>query len=88
MRIRNGLKGLVYRLSYVCHLIDQRISTTHCNSPPSDTFDLLSRTIFTSVFVSDWCVTNLAHSWWVSILSEEETDTSAVRCASDRPFPK
>ena len=88
MRIRNGLKGLVYRLSYVCQFIDHGISTAHCNSPPSDTVDLLSRTMFTTVVVSDWCITNLAHSWWVSILSEEETDTSAVRCASDRPFAK
>ena len=88
MRIRNGLKGLVYRLSYVCHFIDHGVSTAHCNSPPSDTVDLLSRTMFTTVFVSDWCITILAHSWWVSILSEEETDTSAVRCASDRPFAK
>ena len=40
--------------------------------------------MFTTVVVSDWCITNLAHSWWVSILSEEETETSAVRCASDR----
>ena len=88
MRIRNELKGLVYRLSYVCHFIDPGISTAHCNFPPSGIVDLLSRTMFTTVFVSDWCITNLAHSWWVSILSEEETDTSAVRCASDLPFAK
>ena len=41
MRIRNGLKGLVYRLSYVCQFIDHGISTAHCNSPPSDTVNLL-----------------------------------------------
>ena len=84
MWIRNGLKGLVYRLSCVFHFIDRGISTAHCRSPSSDSVDLLSRTMLTSVVVSDWCITNLGHSWWVSILSEEETDTSAVRCASDR----
>ena len=41
MRIRNGLKGLVYRLSYVCQFIDHGISTARCNSPPSDTVNLL-----------------------------------------------
>ena len=46
------------------------------------------QTICINMFVSDWCITILAHSWWVSILSEEETDSSAVRCASDRPFAK
>ena len=51
MRIRNGLKGLVYRLSYVCHFIDHGISTAHCNSPPSDTVDLLSRTMFTTSLI-------------------------------------
>ena len=29
----------------------------------------LSRTICTTVVVSDWCITNLAHDWWVSIQS-------------------
>ena len=68
MQIRNGLKGLVYRLSYVCHFdIDRGISTAHCRSPSSDSVDLLSRTMFTTLVVSDWCITNLAHSWWVSI---------------------
>ena len=28
--------------------------------------DLLSRTICTTVVVSDWCISNLAHGWWVS----------------------
>ena len=65
MQIRNGLKGLVYRLSYVCHFdIDRGISTAHCRSPSSDSVDLLSRTMFTTLVVSDWCITNLAHSWF------------------------
>ena len=42
--------------------------------------------------VSDWCITNLAHGWWVSIesikvllaLLEEETVPSAVRCDNDQ----
>ena len=33
-----------------------------CKHPPS-------RTICTTVVVSDWCITNLAHDWWVSIQS-------------------
>ena len=32
-----------------------------------DSVDSLSRTICTTVVVSDWCITNLAHDWWVSI---------------------
>ena len=31
--------------------------------------NLLSRIICTTVVVSDWCITNLAHGWWVSIQS-------------------
>ena len=50
--------------------------------------DLLSKTICTTVVVSDWCIKNLAHGWWISkallVLSEEETDPSAVRCGNDR----
>ena len=50
--------------------------------------DLLSKTICSTVVVSDWCIKNLAHGWWVSktllVLSEEETDPSAIRCGNDR----
>ena len=28
-----------------------------------DSVDLLSRTIRTTVVVSDWCILNLAHDW-------------------------
>ena len=31
--------------------------------------NLLSGTISTIVVGSDWCITNLTHGWWVSILS-------------------
>ena len=27
----------------------------------------LGRTIHITVVVSDWCITNFAHGWWVSI---------------------
>ena len=44
-------------------------STAHCRSSSGDSVALLSRTICTFVVVSDWCITNLAHGWWVSIQS-------------------
>jgi len=53
------IKGLVYRLSYDCHLDIDR--DAHCRSSSGDSVELLSRTICTSVVVSDWCITNLAH---------------------------
>ena len=34
-----------------------------------DIVDLLSRTVCATVVVSDWCITNHAHGWWVSIQS-------------------
>ena len=44
-------------------------STAHWRSSSGDSVALLSRTICTTVVVSDWCITNLAHGWWVSIQS-------------------
>ena len=44
-------------------------STAHWRSSSGDGVALLSRTICTTVVVSDWCITNLAHGWWVSIQS-------------------
>ena len=41
-----------YRLSH-----DSRdVSTAHCSSSSGDSVDLLSRTICTTVVVSDWCI--------------------------------
>ena len=28
--------------------------------------DLLSKTICITMVISDWCIKNLAHGWWVS----------------------
>ena len=62
------IKGLVYRVSHNCNFdIDRDVSTAHCRSSLGDGVDLLSRTIFTIVVVSDWCITNLALGRWVSI---------------------
>ena len=87
-----SIKGLVYCSSHDCYFdIDREVSTADCRSSSGDSVDLLSQTICTTLVVSDWCITNLAHGWWVSIqsivgqvFSEEETDLSAVRCGSDR----
>ena len=67
--VDNVYKGFsFYRLSNDCHFdIDRDVSTAHCRSSSGDSVDLLSRTICTTVVVGDWCITNLAHSWWVSI---------------------
>ena len=63
--------GSWYRFSFIVRLtivtlIDRDVSTA-CRSSSGDSIDLLSRNIFTAVVVSDWCITNLAHGWWVSI---------------------
>jgi len=64
------IKGLVYRLSHDCNFdIDRDVSTAHCRSSSGDGVDLLSWTIFTTVVVSDWCITNFALGRWVSIQS-------------------
>ena len=86
------IKGLVYCSSHNCHFhIDREVSTAEIRSSSGDIVDLLSQTICTTVVVSDCCITNLANGWWVSIqgivgqvLSEEETDLSAVRFGNDR----
>ena len=64
-KTENRLKGLV--LSFVSRLssgfdIDRDVSTAHCRSSSGDSVDLLSRTICSTVVVSDWCITNLAHA--------------------------
>ena len=62
------IKGFVYRLSYDCHIdIDRDVSAAYCRSSLGDRVDSLSRTIYTTVVVSDWCITDLSHGWWVPI---------------------
>ena len=65
--------GSWYRFSFIVRLtivtlIDRDVSTA-CRSSSGDSIDLLSRNICTAVVVSDWCITNLAHGWWVLIQS-------------------
>ena len=43
------------------------VSATYCRSSSGDSVGLLNRTTCPTVVVSDWCITELAHSWWVSI---------------------
>ena len=62
------IKGLVNRLSHDFHFdIDCNVSTALCRSSSGNSVDLLSWTICTTVVVSDWYITNLAHGLWVSI---------------------
>ena len=62
------IKGFIYRLPHI--EIDRDVSNTYCRSSSGDNVDLLSRTFqYTTVVVSDWCITNHAHLWWVSIQS-------------------
>ena len=67
--VDNVYKGFsFYRLSNDCPFdIDRDVSTAHRRSSSEDSVDLLSQTICTTVVVSDWCITNLAHGWSVSI---------------------
>ena len=48
--------------------IDCQVPITYCRSSSGDSVDLQSRTIYTTMVVSDWCIPILAHGWWVSIL--------------------
>ena len=58
------IKGLVYRLSHDCHFdINCHVSTAQCRSSLDGSVYLLSLTICTTVVVSDWCITTLAHGW-------------------------
>ena len=48
------IKGLVYRLSHDCHFdFDRDAPTPHCRFSSDDNVDLSSRTICTSVVVSE-----------------------------------
>ena len=55
-------KDFVSRLSHGCHIdIDRDVSTAYCKSSSGDSaVDSLSRTICTTVVVSDWCIAILA----------------------------
>ena len=81
------MKGFIYRLPHI--EIDRDVSNAYCRSSSGDNVDLLSRTFYTTVVVSDWCITNRAHRWWVSIqgivgIIREGTISPAVRCGSGR----
>ena len=58
-------------MSHDSHLeIDCNVSVIYCSSSSGNKVDLLSGTnMYTTVVVSDWCITNLAQGWWVSIQS-------------------
>ena len=59
------INGFVYRLSCDSHLdIYCDVSAAFCRSSSWGSVDLLSWTICTTVVVSDWCFTNVAHGWW------------------------
>ena len=56
------IKGFVNRLSHNFHIdIDRDVSTAYRMSSSGDSVDQLSKTICTSMDVSDWCITNLVH---------------------------
>ena len=82
--------GFVYNLSHNYYL--DIGCDVYFRSPSGDGVDFLSRTISTTVVVSDWYIIHLTHSWWVSIRSivgiirevEKETVPSAIHCGSDQ----
>ena len=85
------IKGFIYRLPHM--EIDREVSNAYCRSSSGDNVDLLSRTFHTTVVVSDWCITNRAHRWWISIRGivgkpggggGEGTVSSAIHCGSGR----
>ena len=70
-RVYSAYKGFVDRMSHESHLdIDCNVSVIYCSSSSGNKVDLLSGTnMYTTVVVSDWCITNLAQGWWVWIQS-------------------
>ena len=55
------LRVWFYRVSHDGHFdIDHDVSTLHCRFSSGDIVGLLSRTICTTVVVSDCCLTNVA----------------------------
>ena len=67
--VYKGFSSIVCLTTVTLILIATFRSHTYCRSSSSDGVDLLSRTIYTTVVVSDWCIRKLAHGWWVSIQS-------------------
>ena len=55
-------------LTIVTLIMNATFGAQYCRSSSGDSVDLLSRT-YTTVVLSDWCITNLAHGWRVSIQS-------------------
>ena len=63
------MKGFVNSLPSDRHLdIDHHVSTAYCRCSSGDGVDLLSRTICTTMVVSDWCIMNLAYYYAVKTL--------------------
>ena len=68
------MKGFVYRLPHDCHLdFDRDVSTAHCRSPSHDSVYLLSRTICTTVVVSDLCINSLDRVLQYSVVQKLES---------------
>ena len=66
-------------MSHDCHFdVDRDISATHCRSSSGDSVNVLSRTVCTTMVVSDWCITNLANGWWVSIHDNQSVPQRAA----------
>ena len=64
------VKGFTDCLSHDLHRdIDHDVSATTASLHQAFKVDLLSRTISTTMVVRDWCITILAHGWWVLIQS-------------------
>lgn len=66
----NVYKGFsfIVCLTMVSLIMIATFRAQHCRSSSGDSVDLLSRT-YTTVVVSDWCITNLAQGWRLSIQS-------------------
>ena len=62
------MKGFLNSLPSDCHLdIDSHFSTAYCRGSSGDGVDLLSRTICTTMVVSDLCNMNLAYYYVVKM---------------------
>ena len=85
----NVYKGFSF---IVCLTLDTLIMIAtfraqHCRSSSGDSLYLQSRT-YTTVDVSDWCITNLAHGWRVLIqnivgiakLTPQQSAVVAIGC--------
>ena len=86
--IFNSIKfSFIVYLTIVTLIMIATLRAQHCRSSSGDSLYLLSRT-YTTVVVSDWCITNLAHGWRVSIqiivsiakLTPQQSAVVAIGC--------